>query len=518
MNGAESLVQTLVNCNVTVCFGNPGTSEMHFLGALDANPGIRCVLCLFEGVASAAADGYARMSGRPAATLLHLGPGLANAGANLHNAMRACSPVVNVVGDHATYHRHLDAALTSDIEGLARHWSVWVKSSPDARSVAEDAAEAVFRASEGAGGIATLILPADTAWDLAAAAAPARPAPAPKPVANEVVDRVAAVLSAGEPALILAGHPALRDARAMEAIDRIAQATGAAVLAETANARIDRGAGRVAVEHLPYPVDAAVARLAGFRHCVLVGSSPPVGFFAYPGKPGKLLPPDCEIHVLSRRDEACLGALDALADKAGAASLMARHVAPAARRPLPKGTLTSSAIGAALANRLPAGAIVCDESMTLGEAIYEATHDASPHSWLELTGGAIGIGLPLAVGAAVACPERRVVVLQADGSGLYTNQALWTHAREKLDIVSIILANRAYAVLRHELHNVGVCNPGRKALDMTSLSDPDIDWCSLAKGMGVPAGVAATVEEFDALLARAMEGRGPFLIEALVDC
>jgi acetolactate synthase I/II/III large subunit len=517
MNGAQSLVQTLVNCDVTVCFGNPGTSEMHFLGALDANPAVRCVLCLFEGVVSGAADGYARMAGKPAATLLHLGPGLANAGANLHNAMRANSPVVNIVGDHATYHYHLDTPLTNNVENLAGTWSVWVKTSRAAQAVGHDASEAVRRAREGAGGVATLILPADTAWGEAVAASP-MPVIAPRAVADDArVARAAQILRSGEPVVILLGGAVLADPSALATADRIAQATGAQCLAETANARIERGAGRVAIEHVPYPVNDAVARLSGVRHCLLIGAKAPVAFFAYPDKPGRLLPDECGVDVLAHPDEDGAGTLEALARALDAAAIAPRLVREGTARTLPDGELTSAGIGVALANRLPAGAIICDESMTTGEAIADATHDAAPHSWLELTGGAIGIGLPLAVGAAVARPDSKVVVLQADGSGMYTNQALWTHAREQLDVVTIVLSNRSYAILRYELGNVGVRNPGPKALAMTSLREPDIDWVAMGQAMGVPSARARTVAEFDSLLAAAMDRKGPSLIEAEID-
>lgn len=512
MNGAETLVQTLVDSGVDVCFANPGTSEMHFVGALDSNPAIRCVLCLFEGVVSAAADGYARMAGRPAATLLHLGPGLANAGANLHNAMRAGTPMVNIVGDHATYHLHLDAPLTSDIEGLARTWSSWVHTARNARAVAGDAAEAVRRAREG--GIATLILPADTAWTTGQEPAKAM-APSPLPVPPDARIKAAArLLRNGKRTLLLVGGKALADTGALDNADRIAHASGADLLAPTSNARVERGAGRVNIARLPYPVDDALARTAGIEQCICVDAQPPVAFFAYPGKPGSLLPVGCEVFTLAHRREDAGAALAALATELGGEGIAPRHAARSAPQAVSSGALTPEAIGQALANRLPENAIVCDEAITTGGPAVRATGAAAPHSWLQLTGGAIGIGLPLAIGAAVACPGRKVVVLQADGSGMYTNQALWTHAREKLDIVSIVLSNRSYAILRHELRNVGVLNPGPKALDMTSLANPAIDWPLLARGMGVPGERAATGAEFDALLAEAFSRPGPSLIEA----
>src|ERR1700749_752470 len=194
MNGAESLVRTLVAGGVNVCFTNPGTSEMHFVAALDRVEGMRCILGLFEGVVTGAADGYYRMKGTPASTLLHLGPGLANGLANLHNAKKARSGIVNVVGQHATYHIGLNAPLTSDIEGLARPMSDWVKTSPDGKSVSADGMAAIAAAKSSPPQIATLILPADTAWNEADGIAQ-MPAPKQKPgFSSEAVYKAAKVL------------------------------------------------------------------------------------------------------------------------------------------------------------------------------------------------------------------------------------------------------------------------------------------------------------------------------------
>lgn len=365
-----------------------------------------------------------------------------------------------------------------------------------------------------AGGIATLILPADTAWNPAREASAARPRRAHLAPGAARINAIAEALRRGEPAAILMNRGALSSADALDDADRIAQATGAELLADTSFSRIESGAGRVAVEPVPYQVDNAVRRLAGLRHCILVEAEAPVSFFAYPGKPGRLLPEGCEVHVLAHQREDGPAALARLAAALGVGNRRPRRRRPGPERPLPTGPLTPAGIGAVLANRLPADAILSDESFTTGRPILEALADAATHSHLQLTGGAIGIGLPLAVGAAVACPDRKVVVLQADGSGMYTVQALWTQAREGLDVLTIVLSNRAYAILRHELTNVGVKNPGPKALAMTSLDRPALDWTALAAGMGVDAARAATVAEFDSLVAVAMGRRGPFLIEA----
>jgi acetolactate synthase-1/2/3 large subunit len=514
MNGAESLVRTLLGSGVEVCFGNPGTSEMHFLAALDRVPGMRSVLCLFEGVVTGAADGYARMADKPAVTLLHLGPGLGNGIANLHNARRARSPIVNVVGEHATYHKRFDAPLTADIEGLARPVSHWVRTSTSAATVARDGAEAMAAALAPPGHTATLILPADTAWGEAdGPAAPLTP-PAPAEAPGETVDAVARALRTGEPAVLLMTGAALRDA-GLRAAARVAAASGARLLCQTSNARWQRGAGRVALERLPYPVDQAVAALAGTRHLVLVGAQAPVAFFAYPAKPGVLYPEDCAIHVLARPEDDAVGALEALAE---ALDAPAEGLAPEPlMRPAPPtGTLTAEAIATAVAALMPEEAIIVDEAISGGRCLPHLTRTAPPHDWLQIIGGAIGIGPPLATGAAVASPDRKVIALQADGSALYTLQALWTQAREGLDVTTVIYANRSYASLRIELGNVGVANPGRTAIDMLSLDRPEVDWVSLARGLGVEAVRATSAGTFATALARAVGSPGPNLIEAVM--
>ena len=514
MNGAESLVRTLVGGGVDVCFANPGTSEMHFVAALDRVEGMRCVLGLFEGVVTGAADGYARMSEKPAATLLHLGPGLANGLANIHNANKAATPMVNIVGDHATYHRKYDAPLTSDIEGLARPSSHWVKTSPDASSIAADGAAAIVASRQPPGQIATLILPADTAWNEGSGPAPVPSAAAPKTVSQDAVGEAARALRSGEPALILLGGKALR-AEGLDLAGRIAARTGARLIAQGSNARTQRGRGRVFVERVPYVVDQAVKVLSGLKHIVLVGSKMPVAFFAYPDKPSLLAPPDAQGHVLARPDEDLLRALEMLAEATGALGAAA-PVTNETPGPMGTGRITPEALGASLAALLPENAIVADEAVTTGRGFFAPTRAAAPHDWLSNMGGSIGLGLPLATGAAVACPDRKVIALEGDGSGMYTLQALWTQAREGLDVTTLLFANRSYQILKGELANVGAGNPGRKALDMLDLDRPDLDWVTMAKGMGVPGARVATMEEFNRRLAEGIAAPGPYLVEVVL--
>ena len=512
-SGAESLVQTLVDSQVDVCFANPGTSEMHFVAALDTNPEMRCVLGLFEGIVTGAADGYGRMSGLPAATLTHLGPGFGNGWANLHNAKKARTPVVNVVGDHATYHRKYDAPLTSDVEGVASPVSGWVKVSQSADDVAADGAEAVEAALKPPGQVATLILPADTAWNRTAATVkPASPSSA-KAYDENAVDEVASVLMGDEPCVILMNGHITSDKS--ELADRIAQATGARVIMDTFIPRLQRGAGRAELLRLPYFGEQAAEVLEGTRHIILCSSQPPITFFAYPDKPNWLTPEGCALHTLVERDQDVVGALGALAEKVGADGVEANLVT-LERPELPKGELNPMSIGASLANQFPEDAIVVDEGGTCGGGATMLTRTCPPHDWLMLTGGSIGYGMPCATGAAVASPDRRVICLQADGGGMYTVQALWTQARERLDVTTIIFANQKYSILQIEFGRVGAHNPGPKAMSMLDLGNPELNWVSLAEGMGVPAWRVKTAEEFNKALAESLRTPGPTLIEAMI--
>lgn len=515
MNGAESLVRTLVDNDVTVCFSNPGTSEMHFVAALDKVEGMRCVLGLFEGVVTGAADGYYRMTGNPASTLLHLGPGLGNGLANLHNAKKARSGIVNIVGEHASYHIKHDAPLTADIEGVARPMSDWVKTSRSAETVAADGALAIEAARAAPGHIATLILPADTAWEQGNAPAAAR-APAPrKRAAADVVTAAARALTSGDPAMLMLGGAGVRG-KSLELAGRIAAKTGCRLMAEYNNARMECGAGRVRVDRLPYVVDNAVAALKGTRQMVLAGAKAPVSFFAYPGKPSVLVPEGCAVTRLASVADDIEAALEALA-----AELGALNTAPAgvtARNPAapPTGAVTLEGIAQLLAALLPENAVVVDEAVTTGRNFGAQMTGAAPHDWLNLMGGSIGCGLPLATGAAIGAPHRQVIALEGDGSAMYTLQALWTMARENLKVLTIIFANRSYRILHGELASVGAGTPGRKAHDMLTLDRPNLDWTSLAKGCGVEAGRAATLDELAREFKRGVAAPGPYLIELVM--
>ena len=512
MNGAESLLRTLVGAGVDVCFANPGTSEMHFVSAIDRVEGMRPVLGLFEGAVTGMADGYGRMAERPAATLLHLGPGLANGLANLHNARRAATPIVNLVGDHATYHAQYDAPLASDIVGFARPVSAWVHESTSAGSVAADGARAVQSARSASGQIATLIVPADVAWLDAGEPADPLPVAAPSPVSSASVSAaVDALGNEKRTALLLRGASLRGDG--LVAAGRIAAATGARLFCDTFAPRLERGAGRVVVERLPYFAEQLVEALAPIEQLILVGSTPPVAFFAYPGKPSWCSPDDAEILHLAQPHEDGVGALTDVADALGAVTSGA--VAPLQVPDHPTGSFDQFTIGQVIARLLPEGAIVSDEAATsgLGPAIALAT--AAPHDVLSLTGGAIGQGLPLAAGASVACPDRKVVCLHGDGGAMYTLQALWTMAREQLDVTTVIFANRSYGILNIELQRVGA-DSGPQALSMLDIGNPDLDWVSLATGMGVEAVRVDQIDAFRDAFASSMAQSGPRLIEAVL--
>lgn len=513
--GAEALLRTLADAGIEVCFTNPGTSEMHFVAALDGEPRLRAVLTLFEGVATGAADGYARMAEKPAATLLHLGCGLGNGLANLHNARKGRVPVVNIVGDHATSHAALDAPLQSDIAIVARNVSAWVRTPASPAELGAAAAEAVAVASGPPGQVATLILPADVSWsDGGLVAAPLRPAPPPC-AAPETIAAIAAVLRSGGRTALLLGGRALREP-GLRAAARIAAATEAKLFAEVFPTRLERGAGLPPVERLAYLAELASVQLAAYDHLVLVDAGEPVSFFAYPGKPGRLTAEGCALHALVARDEDALASLAALEAALGAETATPR-LAPARRPARPRGKLTAEKVCKAVGHLLPEGAIVVDEAQTSGTTLPLFTAGAPRHDVLTLTGGAIGQGLPVAVGAAIARPGAKVLALVGDGAAMYTIQALWTMARERLDVVAIVFDNRAYAILNMELKRVGAAAAGPKAAAQFDLSDPALDFAALARAMGVTSAERVTsAEAFTAALERALATPGPHLIDAVV--
>jgi acetolactate synthase-1/2/3 large subunit len=513
-NGAEALIRTLVGAGVDTCFTNPGTSEIHLVAALDDVPELRAILTLFEGVATGAADGYARMTGRPAATLLHLGPGLANGVANLHNARRARVPLLNIVGDHATHHTQYDSPLQSDIETLARNVSAWVRTSTAADRVAPDAIEAIAAASGPPGRVATLIVPADVSWHPDVETAVPRPAEPPPTVSHEHVRAVAEVIRSGPHAGILLGGRALREP-GVTAAARIAAATGARLFAERGAARIERGAGLPAVERLAYWPKLASAQLEALEDLVLVDAQAPVSWFAYAGQRSSLAPDACRLHELVPPESDVLAALEALVEALGASDTQPVTQAPVAT-PRPTGPLTAEKVCQMVGAMLPEGAILSDEAITSAAALPASTAGAPRHDWLTLTGGAIGQGLPVAVGAAIACPDRPVIALQADGSALYTIQSLWTMAREQLDVTVIIFNNRGYAILDAELGSLEGIEVGPRAGALVDLANPGLDFVRLGGGLGVESRRVDTAEQLADALDRALAEPGPHLIEAVL--
>jgi len=515
MNGAESLVRTLVGGGVDVCFTNPGTSEMHFVAALDRVEGMRCVLGLFEGVVTGAADGYFRMKGTPASTLLHLGPGLANGLANLHNAKKAHSGIVNIVGQHATYHIGYNAPLTSDIEGLARPMSSWVRTSPDAKSVAADGAAAIAAAKSSPPQIATLILPADTAWNEADGIAKV-PTESQRPsYSPQAVEQAARVLHGdGERTLLLVTGGALTE-HGLALAQQIAGKTGCKVMGQTYHPRMARGSGRYSIDRIPYVIEQALPILKNFRHIVLVEANDPVAFFAYPNKPSMLKAEGCEVHRMTSWGENSVAALEALANALHASphDVKSQKLAELVK---PTGALNHTTIAQAIAYAIPENAIIVDESITTGRGFFPLTAAAAPHDWLQNMGGSIGFSTPVATGAAVACPDRKVICMVGDGSAMYTNQSLWTQAREQLDVVTIVFANRIYQILRGEFDGVGAGEPGQRALDMLKLDRPTLDFVALARSMGVPGRAVANADDFNKALAEAVAEPGPRLIEVQI--
>lgn len=512
MNGAEALITTATRAGIEVCFANPGTTELPLVEALDSVRGIRSVLGLFEGVCSGAADGYGRIAGKPALSLTHLGPGFANSLANVHNARRARTPLVNLIGDHTTWHVAADSPLTSDIESLARPMSDWVRTSNSAQELPVDAAQAISAARNSPGRVATLIAPQD--YQLGdAEPAEIGIAVTDTPAHEEAIRAAAAALQQEAPAVLFLGGRALRE-RALRAAARIAETTGCRLVSETFVACADRGQGIPAVDRLPYFPQQALDSLTGTKFFLLAGTLPPVALFGYPDTPSSLVPEEADVVEVALPGEDAAAALEALADAVGAPSDISVPARP--KLEAPTGKLRIPSLGQAIAASLEEGDIVVEEGNTSGAALTGMSVSSAPHRAFGLTGGAIGQGMPSAVGAAIAAPDSHIVVLQADGSGMYTLQALWTMAREVLDVTVVVASNRSYRILTMEMAQSGAVEPGPSARALTDLSHPDIDWSLLARGMGVPGARAETADELVVALAEARGRPGPSLIEAVL--
>lgn len=513
MNGARAIIRTLHTNGIDTVFSNPGTSEMHLVQALDHERGMRCVLGLFEGVATGAADGFARIRGRPAATLLHLGCGLANGLANIHNAHRGAVGMLNLVGDHATSHARFDAPLQSDIAGLARPMNDFVRRVEHADHAAGVTAAAIAAATTPPGRVATLIVPADVAWSRTSHGPQRTTPPLCPPVADAAIEGCAAVLDGRSRTMLLLGG--VLDRATLDTAAAIAQRSGARLACETFVTRIDHGAGTPRIERLPYIPEFAIDTLKDVDHLVLAGASAPVAFFAYPGLPGSLLADTCHVHTLYAPEQDGAGALARLAATVDASTAVVdayRDALP----PLPTGALTGTTIAAAIAALLPQTAIIVDEGIVGGAEVFQATAGSRPHTWIQQTGGAIGWGMPAGLGAAIACPDRKVLVLEGDGSAMYTIQALWSMARESADVTTVIFANRAYAILQFEYARFAPEGMGASASAQMDLSNPAIDYVALAQSLGVAARRAETAAAFVDALQAAMATPGPHLIEAVI--
>jgi acetolactate synthase-1/2/3 large subunit len=512
VNGAHALLATLSANDVTVCFANPGTSEMHFVAALDNAPEMRGVLCLFEGVATGAADGFARVRGGPAATLLHLGPGLGNGWANLHNARRAHVPIVNIVGDHATYHAVYDAPLQSNIESLAAPLDGWFRRTTTTEDLARDAAAAIGASYGPPGRVATLVLPADVSWSEWSAtpsAWPVAPRASEPALDDEALEVALHALRTKRTTILLGGALTTTQLRLAR---RVASATSARLIVETFPTIMGRGANVGDVERLIYVSEFAIDQLKDSEALILLGAREPVSFFAYPDVPSRLAPAGVEVVDLVEPGVDTSRALTVLVESLHAPLF---EVPAGERVSAPSGALTTQTFAAAVGATLPEGVIVADESNTSGVQLFAATRDAPEHQWMTLTGGAIGYGLPVALGAAVAS-GRRVLALESDGSMMYTSQALWTMAREGLDVTVVGLSNRSYAILNYELQRVGATSSTSASARMLEIDDPTLELAQLARAMGVASERVTTAEDLTEALRRSYATPGPTFIEAVL--
>jgi len=513
MTGAEILLKTAVKAGVEICFTNPGTTELPLVSAFDTVPGIRPILGLFEGCCTGAADGYGRMTEKAAMTLLHLGPGLGNGIANLHNARRARTPILNVIGEHATWHRSADSPLSMDIVALAESVSGWQRTSTVSQHLSQDTADAVTAAS--AGKVATLIVPSDVQWSESPDDEIHRPKAFDGFVEKEFIERAVELLRTEQKTALILGGWALRK-RGLAAAARIKVKTGCDLISERAPARIERGVGIPATEFIPYFPRQALELLSQYQAVVLAGAEEPVTFFGWKGYESRLLNDNQDICQLKAAEKSLPQALENLADALGApasVSATATGFSQVERPALPQGKLTAQYACLILAALQPENAIIVNESITSGAAYFPLGAGLPPHTLLMLPGGAIGYGIPCAVGAAIACPRRPVINFQADGSALYTVQALWMQARESLNITTLICSNRSYNILNIEFSRSGITSPGRYAQTLTDLSNPAIDWVQISQGMGVPAVAVDSCESLARELKIALDEHGPHLIE-----
>ncbi|MEB8389410.1 acetolactate synthase large subunit [Rhodobacteraceae bacterium KMM 6894] len=507
--GAHLLLEGLLEAGIDTCFANPGTSEMHLTAAMADYPQVTKVLCLFEGGATGAADGYARMVGKPAATLLHLGPGLANGLANMHNAKKACSPMLNIVGDHTTFHKQYDAPLNSDVEGTAGPYSHWVKTTASPEDLGADTAEAVAAAFSHGGQIASLIVPADVAWSARSSDLPkvtvTRDAPQ-----DEAIAAAASWLGNGKRTGIILGQDALHG-EGLKLAGQIAAGTGATLLSPYASARTERGCGLPETTRIPFPIDAAVSVLAPFEQLLLIGTNEPVAFFAYPGKPSRVVPENAELLSVSTPREDVLFALHELAGRVGAAMWVTPEASAFSTH---SGVLTPDLLTDVIAASVIDGLIIVDEGVTSTRSFFGKSANCPRHDYLVNVGGSIGAGLPLALGAGIGCPERPVLCLSGDGSASFTLQALWSMARHNLNVTTVICANHSYEILKGEMFRVGAMTIDGPKNPLLELDGPRMNWVSLAEGYGVPAQRCETAEEFATALQLSLASPGPSLIEA----
>jgi acetolactate synthase-1/2/3 large subunit len=359
-----------------------------------------------------------------------------------------------------------------------------------------------------------LILPGDVSWQEAAASVPPRPAAKKRKAPDAArVEHVAQVLRSSEPAMILLANKATRG-EALEKAGKVAAATGARLGSQFFTARIERGAGRVPIERIPYAVAQAQIFLKAIRHIITVETREPVAFFAYPDKPSLMKPEGTLVHPFVEADEDSALAFDMLLQALGATGAVPLRQ-PRIETPVPGGALNPTSIAHALAAALPEHCILVDESLTTGRESMGLTLGALPHDLINNMGGSIGYGTPVATGAALACPDRRVFCMVGDGSAMYTIQSLWTQARENLNVTTIIFANNSYAILKAEYANMGAGTgvPGERALSMIDIDRPRIDWLAMAKSMGVPGVAVDTAETFHKAMVHSTREPGPCLIE-----
>ena len=515
MNGAAAFFKSIVDNGIDTIFACPGTSEMQVVDEVGYS-NLRVVLCLFENSVTGMADGYARMLDKPALGMVHVTCGLTNALANMHNARIANSRMI-IFGGGVHVAHEVNEPVHSMLQRQPYVAQIAAQCVIEARSpdqLAAAATQALKASNDGAGKIVYVYGPNNAVWGESSFQGKlTSSAEQRQRVSTATISSIADTLKAGKKTAFILDNLALRE-EGLEILGRIAEGAGGRLFREWLPSRIAMGAGRVRTETLPYGGAEGRELLSEFDQIVLVGAKIPVCPFSYENQPWVKIPENCNVHTLATADHDILAALEELATQLDLPEKASNRYNRKPGEP-PTGPLSGNSIVQSLSILMPADSIVLDEAM-LENVMFPLLMDgAAPFDFMAACpGGAIGAGPPVACGAAIACPNRKVILLEGDFSLMQGNTALWSMAQHNLDICVINYNNEGSASLSTELARVRQGEAQPKSIELLRIRKPTIDYAAMAESMGVPASRAETAEEFHLQLTKAMSTKGPHFIDA----